>query len=221
MTRGEIITRFREENPEATLNVVSHAVLQSWTEVGDLEICTRVRLVKTEEPFNSVIGVRSYNLATEITNFYDIDILPGGGVCYDGRALKVTTPAQLNADSPSWRTTSGTPTKYYRRGGFLYLNYLPTSVKEILVSAVVLPDPLNDDTKLPFNQLTHLKPFHYALVLYLKFRLFNGKIKKEGMAESSKAEYMDYINWMKQEIDRGIYSTIQLRPPVGLYGTGR
>ncbi len=217
MNRGEIIERFRQENPEATTTLISNAVLQSWCEVGDLEVCTKIRLIKDEATFSSIINQRQYLLTAEITKFYDIDMYPGGGVCYNNKYLNVTTPANLNQKNSSWRSSTGSPSEYYRRGGYLYFDKKPESVQDILVSTVLLPDPLDDDLKEPFNELSYLKPFHYALVLYLKFRLFNGKIKKENMAELSKAEYSDYIMWMDKEIDRGVYSTVQFRPRANMY----
>lgn len=221
MNRGEIITRFRQENPEITSNVASDSVLQSWCEVGNLEVCTRVRLVKGSTTITSISSQNTYDLSSEITNFYDIDEYPGGGVAYSNKRLTLTTKAELDQTTPLWRSSSsGTPTKYYRRGKNLILYRTPdTSGDDIDVDSVLIPDALDDDNKTPFNELSYLEPFHYSLVLYLKMRTFNGKVKREGMAQDTMAEYNEYIKWMDNEIDRGIYTKIQIRPPSYYRGT--
>ena len=222
MNRGEIITRFRQENPEITTNVASDAVLQSWCEVGDQEIATRVRLVRSTSEFTAVIGVSTYNLTNEITNFYDIDEYPGGGVAFDDNRIVLETKSSLDAKRPAWRSASnGTPKDYYRRQQNLIFGTPPDAASTIDVDTVLIPNPLDDDTKIPFNELTYLEPFHYSLVLYLKMRAFNGKVKKKDMGEMSRQELEVYINWMKKEVDRGTYSSIQIRPKVGYSGSTR
>lgn len=222
MNKGEIIQRFREDNPEITTNVVSDAVLQDWCEVGNQEIAIRTRLVKGEGTFNSVAGQSTYNLVNEITKFYDIDEYPGAGVFFDNDQLEKTTPAALSEDRPSWKTqTSGTPKKYFRRNNNIILYQTPSQVKQIEVYCVLLPDELDDDNKDPFNELPYLEPFHYSLVLYLKKRTFMGKVKKLEAAQIAQQEYENYLNWMNREINRGIQTPIKIRPPRNYRGVGR
>ena len=222
MTRGDIITRFRQENPEITANVASDAVLQSWVEVGNLEVATKARLIRGETTFSSIIDKRDYSLTSEIVNFYDIDELPGGGVVYDNRRIELESIAGLYQKHPAWLSqSSGIPRDYYRRNEYIYLGTLPSAIKDILVYTVDLPDTLDNDSKKPFNELAHLEPFHYVLVLYLKMRVFMGKVKKKEDAQFAKQEYDDYINWMKKETFRGTYQETQLRPPTNYRGTGR
>ena len=223
MTKAEIITRFREENPEATTNVVSKAILQSWCEIGNLETCLKARLIRGQGTFNSIIGERKYNLNTELTNFYDIDELPGGGVAYDDNRLQLVSLAELDEKRPSWRTESnGATEEYWRRNEFLYLARKASAVVTIEVYTVDIPDTFDDDTKTPYNQFPHLEVFHYALVLYLKMRTFMGKIKsKPEHGQMAFEEYQKYVVWMKEETERGIYSNIIIRPPTNYRGTSR
>jgi len=222
MNRKEIIARFREENPEITKSVASDSVLESWAEVGDKEICARVRLVKGQKTFSSAVGIDAYNLSVKIPKFYDIDEYPGGGVAYDNDRLRLETVASLDERRENWRDASnGTPFDYYRRGPDVVLGRKPDAIKDIEIYTVLVSDDFDDDSKLPFNQLSYLEPFHYSLVLYLKMRVFMGKVKKKDPAAMAKLEYEDYVKWMKNEVDRGIYTAIQIRPPTNYRGRSR
>ena len=41
MNRTQIISRFREDNPEITTRVITDAVLQEWLKIGNLEFACR------------------------------------------------------------------------------------------------------------------------------------------------------------------------------------
>ncbi len=222
MTRGEIIARMREENPEVTENVASDSVLQSWCEAGNLEVATKARLIKGETTFSSIVNETNYNLTTEIPKFYDIDELPGSGVIYDNRQMDMKSVALIDQERPSWRTqAAGVPRDYYRRNQFLVLGRKPSSIKDILVYTVLIPDALDDNTKTPFNQFTHLEAFHYSLVLYLEKRVFGGKVKRPGSEMTATAEYDAYVEWLSDEVNRGIYGNIQIRRPTNYAASGR
>lgn len=222
MNRGEIITRFRQENPEVTQNVASDATLESWAEVGNLEIARKARLIKGDTTFSAVVGISEYNLTNEIDKFYDIDELPGGGVAYNNKRLTMESVASLDMKRPSWRTASnGTPKDYFRRNQFLVLGTPPDATSDIQVYCILLADPLDDDDKTPFNQLEHLEAYHYSLVLYLKMRVFMGKVKKPDIAQLAQQEYNEYVDNMTKETNRGIFQAIRIRPPSGYMGTGR
>ena len=222
MTRSEILEKFRQENPEITTNVATDAVLNSWIETGNLEMCIRARLIRDEATFTTVTGTKEYDLSNEITNFYDIDRFPGGGVVYDGDQLEEKSLAQIFKERPSWLSDSnGTPKDYYRRGQYLVFGKPPSSAVTVRVYCVLLLEALDDDNKSPFNELTYLEPFHYGLVLYLKKRVFMGKTKKSDQAQQAVQEYNDYINWLTHEVNRGIFKGYTLRPKTSYRGTGR
>jgi len=222
MDRGAIIQRFRQENPSITANVASDAVLQSWCEIGNLEVATRARLIRGETTFSSSIDEDTYNLTALIPSFYDIDELPGGGVVYNNKRIELESVASLDAKRSGWRTqSSGTPIDYYRRNQFLVFGRDPSSVEDVLVYSVLKPDTLDDDSKTPFNQLEHLEPFHYSLVLYLEMRVYGNKVIRPTSEMTAKQEYETYIDWLKKEVYRGIYQDIIMRPPVNYRGHGR
>lgn len=217
MTRTEIIERFRQENPEITANVVSDANLRSWLVIGDKETCAKARLLVSNDTIDTITGQAGYDL-TELTNFYDIDENPGGGVSIvddDGREKRLTkrSKSELDDSNPSWRTeASGTPKDYYRRGKYMYLRPSPSASMDFInIDYIAISDDFNDDNATPFNQLTHLEPFHYSLVLYLRMRA-KSKVGKPEDAQTAMAEYDAYIKWMRKEIGGGKYGPISFRP---------
>ena len=222
MNRGKIITRFRQENPSITTNVATDAVLQSWCEIGNLEFATRARLIRGETTWAATVDQDTYDLTSRITNFYDIDELPGDGVVYNNKRLDLESPASLSAKRSNWRSaSSGTPVDYYRRNQYLVLGRDPSSAEDILVYSILKPDPLDDDSKTPFNQLTHLEPFHYGLVLYLEMRVYGNKVIRPTSEMTAREEYEAYIEWVKKEVNRGIYREIIFRPPTNSRGRKR
>lgn len=218
MTRTEIIERFRQENPEITANVVSDTILRSWCITGDKETCAKARLIASNGSFSVVDDTAGYILTTQLTKFFDIDEYPGGGISTvdsSGRERRLikTTKAQLDDEVPSWRTeSSGIPKHYYRRGNYVYLRPAPDStIDTIKVDFIAISNDFNDDNIAPFNQLTHLEPFHYALVIYLKARA-KAKVGKSEEAAAAMAEYDKYVAWIRKEIGGGKYGAIHFRP---------
>lgn len=217
MTRLEIETRFREENPEITANVVTASTLHSWCLVGDKEICAKARLIVSEGTINSVTDEDSYDLTT-LTKFYDIDELPGGGI---GRVdtsgtqkrLIKTTKSALDDHKSSWRTaTSGTPREYFRRGKYIKLDRpCDSTVDYFNVDFVAISDDFNNDNITPYNQLTYLEAFHPAVVFYLTWRA-KAKVGKPEEANNAMQIYNNYVLWMRREVGGGKYGPIEFRP---------
>lgn len=212
MTRLEIITRFREECPEITERVISDSVLGSWCEIGDLEVACRARIIVGDVTFAAIVGQSSYDITAEEPKFYDCDEFPGGGVSFDDDRLDHTTIGELDSDEPSWRTNSnGTPDSYYRRGKYINFNRPPDATSDIQVYTVLKSDPFDDDAKTPFNQLTHLEPFHYAIVLYLIMRA-KAKVGKPEERTAAMAEYGSYVSWIQKSLGGNKYGPISLHP---------
>lgn len=217
MIRSEIITMFREENPEITQNVMSDAVCRTLCVVGNLQTALKARLIVDTGSITIVEDQPRYDLTT-LTKFYDIDENPGGGVSIVDSSdretrLKKRSKAELDDLRKAWRTaSSGRPNDYFRRGKYIYLGRDPDETIESLnVDFVAIPDTWNDDGIAPFNQLTHLEPFHYSLVLYLKMRA-KAKVGKPEDSKSAREEYEEFVNWMKKEIGGGKSSVLYFRP---------
>lgn len=217
MTRKEIIDDFRVENPDITINVISDALLNVWCKKADKEVCaiTRCIIDQNGTVIETAENDTHWDLTAKITKFYDIDEWPGGGVSYDDDRLTKTTIAELDDESPSWRTRSaGTPKKYYRRGKWLYLDRpVDSNIKDIRIYSVLISDNFDDDDKTPYNGLTYLEPFHDAIGKYLQWK---GKAKKGKPEEAglAKTEFFDYCQWMKKMIGGGKYTEIRFEPKV-------
>lgn len=224
MIRTEIITRFREENPEMTANVISDTVLKSWLLVGDKEICAKARLIVTDDTIDAVVGQSQYDL-TALDKFYDIDRVPGDGVNRvdtDGRYKRLieTTRAELSNINTNWRSAAnGTPKYCYRRGK--YLNVWPapdSSIDSFAIDYVAISDDFDNDSITPYNQLAYLEVFHPALNFYLNWRA-KVKVGKSDEAMTAMQLYVAYIEWMKRAIGGGKYGPMAFVPS-GLPSSG-
>lgn len=226
MNRLEIEQRFRDENPEITINVISAATLHSWCLEGDKEICAKARLLVDTGSIAAVEDQSTYDLSNLLTKFYDIDRIPGGGVSRvdtSGREkrLEETSKSALDNESPSWRTaSSGTPKKIFRRGKDMIVYPPPDdSIDSFNVDFIAISDDFDNDSKTPYNELSYLEPFHPALVFYLTWRA-KSKIGKADEAATAKLAYDMYVQWMKKEVGGGKSGPIEFVPS-GLPSSGQ
>ena len=217
MTREEIIEAFRLECPEITERVVTDPLLHVWCKQGNREVCAEARCIvdKDGTTISTSENDQKWDLTREITNFYDIDDYPGGGVTYNSKRLTEKTMAQLDEESITWRNrSSGTPKAYYRRGKWLWLDRaIDSNADDVTIYSVLLPDDFDDDDKTPYNELTYLKPFHYAIVKYLEWKA-KQKIGKREDSMKAHAEFLDFIKWMKKQLGGGKYAPIHFRPRI-------
>lgn len=222
MTLSEIIQLFRAENPEITSQVVSDVLLKLWAKQGDKEMCSLTRCIVGDATFSSVASSSvydtKYDLENNIDNFFDIDDFPGGGVSFDDEPLIKTTVAELDKEDPSWRTRSaGTPEKWYRRGKFLYFDYpVSTADLEIRVYTVLVSDDFVGDDTTPYNQLTHLEPYHYGINKYLQWKA-KAKVGKPNEAQMARAEFFDYAKFMKSQIGGNKFGPTRIVSKENLY----
>lgn len=215
MTRAEIVAMFRTENPGITIRVVSNALLYDWCLVADKEVCARTRCVVDQDgtTIATTENDQKWDLTDKISNFYDIDEYPGGGVAYNNKRLKETTIAKLDDEQPGWRTRSkGTPLEYYRRGKWIYLDRPVNSLAyDLKIYASLISDDFDDGSKTPYNQLAYLEPFHSGILKFLQWRAKQKKGKQQD-ALIAKQDFEDYTKWMKKEIGGTKYGPIVFRP---------
>ncbi len=219
MTRTEIISKFRQENPEVTANVISDTILKSWLQTGDKETCAKSRLiVGTEEDIPIIEDQSRYDLTSLISKFFDVDELPGGGISIidssnrEQRLIKLSK-SELDVKFKGWRTaSSGVPKYYFRRGQYFYIYPAPgSSIQTMNVDFVAISDPFDNDDETPFNQRLDLEPFHQALVFYLTWRA-KQKLEKPEDAATAMANYNLYLAWMEKTIGGSKYGSIYLQP---------
>ena len=213
MTRSEVVDAFRVECPEIPSRVISDATLYSWLLVGDKEFCAETRCIVDQDgqEWDSAVDDIYYDLASKITNFYDIDDYPGSGVLYNSKRLEKTTMAALDAESSNWRDRdSGTPKKWYRRGKYLYLDRKIDTVSiKVKVYAVLLSNDWITDVT-PYNSLAHLEPFHSAMVLYLTKKA-KAKVGKPEEAMAAMQEYGAFVSWAKKQLSGNKSAPIYFR----------
>jgi len=154
-----------------------------------------------------------WDLTSEITNFYDIDEYPGGGVYYNNKALKKTTIAELNMRSSTWLDRgSGTPKKYFRRSAYLWVDRpIDSNEYDIKVYAVLKPNDFDSDADEPYNELSYLEPFHYGGIG--RYLMWQAKLKLRKFEEAAIAqkEFLSYCGRMKKQLSGGLYGPISIR----------
>ena len=202
MIRSEIIQMTRDEVPGIDTRSVSDTLMQNWCLEGNKDFCARARCIidQAGTTITTTAGDTYWDLTAEITNFYDIDTLLGG-VLYNNKPLVNTSIAELDEETNgAWRSYSaGTPLKWFRRGQYLYVERaIDASADDLLIYSVLLPDDWNTNIA-PYNALTYLAPYHYGMVLYLKWRALS-KIGKKEAAATAMAEYFEYAKWTKGQL---------------------
>ncbi len=216
---SDIIQRFRDENPELDANVISDTTLMSWLLDGDLETCTKVRLINQEGlSIPAVIDQSTYDMTNVSPLFLDIDESVGGGLVYyntsgNYKRLEKVTKAYLENNNAQWRTaSSGAPRWYYRYGKNIVVYPKPDStITNFTVDLILLSNPFNNLNIMPFNQLPYLAPFHASLKLYLMWRA-KIKIGKGDEADTALKAYGAYTDWMIKTIGGGKYGPMEFRP---------
>jgi len=216
MTQNEIIEMFRSENPRFTDKAVTDEALKLMCVQGDKDVCARTRCIVGESTISSVINVSKYDLTNYIPKFFDIDEFPGGGVAYDDERLDRKTISSLDSSNSSWRTqSSGTPEVYFRRGKYIYLVATPDeSDKDIDIYTVLISDDFDSGEKTPYNQLSYLEPYHYALVKFLKWKCEQKKGGDRVDALAAKADYEEYVHYMKKMLGGTTYGPIRFIKPM-------
>ena len=224
MIRDEIIAQFRAENPDIPDRVIPDVTLQAWCKVANTEVCTITRCINGGGSFNTVAGEYFWDLTAKIAKFYDINEYPGAGVALDDDRLEKKTPAELDDIVENWREdikddNRGIPEYYFRVGKEIYVECPVDAVYEMDIDAILIPNDWVGNVT-PYNQLTYLEPFHYAIVCYLKMRA-KSTSEKPNEASIAQKEYRDYVAWMKKELQGGRTSQIQYRQPNRMQITDR
>ena len=214
MIRSEVIEAFRVDNPEITSRVITDAQCNSYLLTGDKEFCAETRCIVDQNgtTITTAENDEYFDLSSEITKFYDIDDYPGSGVLYNSKRLTKTTMAELDAENPNWRNnSSGTPKKWYRRGKYIYLDRpIDSNAYDITIYSVLVSDDWDSDVA-PFNQISYLEPFHYAMVLYLAKRA-KAKIGKPEESMKAQSEYNAYVKWVKSQLGGNKFAPIRFTP---------
>ena len=215
MIRSDIVARFREEMPEATSRVVSDAVLYSWLELADKSFCAETRcIVDQGTTITTTSGEQYWDLNTKITNFYDIDMRATSGVTYNGKALTYKSMAELDFETPNWRSkTAGIPKYWFRRGKYLWVDRkVDSAADDIVVYASLISDDWNADVT-PYNSLPELEPYHEAMLLNIIYRA-KAKIAKPEEALAALQMYKSYVAWAISQLGGTRCGTVFFRKKI-------
>jgi hypothetical protein len=217
MTRQEIREMFYEQTTEADkLRNAKETTIDSWLTEGEKDFVMRTYCIVEEYSTTTTLNVRNYDLLDLEPLFLDVDI-DSGGVWYDDESLTQTTQSQLSNEDRKWRNhLGGTVNKWWLRKSTVWLDKNPKASKTLIVSIAKKPNPLIQDSQIPFDELSYLEPYHIALVKYLQMR-FKSSLGKEEGAMISKSEYEGYINECKDRLSTGRSGSASFEPMPGIY----
>ena len=126
--------------------------------------------------------------------------------------------AELDVENNNWRAkAAGVPTIWFRRGKYLWVDRkIDSAADDLVVYSALSSDAWTLDVA-PYNALSHLEPFHPAMVLYLKKRA-KAKVGKPEEAAAAHQEYSLYLEWAKKELGGTRFGAIHFTPRVSLRG---
>jgi hypothetical protein len=213
MTLAELRAGFRVECPDVPISVIPDAMINGYFFAADKDFCARTRCIVDQAgwTFTPVAGATNYDLMT-ITNFFDIDEFPGGGVVYNNKRLEKTSVGELDKEATNWRTrTAGVPKQYFRRGRWLYYDRPIEAVPNpVIIYCVLISNDFLLDADVPMNGLTYLEPYQVGLIFYVEWRAMT-KIKKLEEAAIAYKNYVDYAAETKKTLAQSKYGPITLR----------
>ena len=179
MNLGDLKTLARTYVRAAKKTTIGDAELELILNLGALEVAQKSICLKTNEKFNSVAGIGTYNLTSTLTRYLVMD---KPGVWYrsssseDYIQLNPTTIKALDNDRPGWRDLdSDDPTDYAIEGDDLIVVPAPSDAitDAFWVYFGQAPQSMTNNTHFPFGHSTEiyrLKTLQEAILAFWEWK---------------------------------------------------
>ena len=196
MNLGELRTRLRLLNPEATSAVVSDANVNLLLNEGAETVANKTDCLVTYDTQDVISGTQEYSLPT--------DCLKPLYVVYDDDIIPCVTQEWLDQYIPDWRGETGSTELYYRRANYIGLYKEPTANEAgtdlLKIYYVKKPTSMSSDSADPFDSDPTLTPYHNLVVTYAraKCKEIVGKMQQAQLLYS---EFEAKCREMKREIN--------------------
>lgn len=183
--------RFRLQEPQST-GRFSDAELDSYINRGQVEVADQLEPLVEITQLSYASGEATHPLPDNLLRIHRASI--------EGTRLRTTDPLALDATSPTWEGSTGTPTHYFVQGNDLRLYPIPDSAVVVDVTHSYLPaDLVNDTDELSLPGWMEEGVILYALGLALESDMDN----RSGNA------YQKYQIWLERAIRRLRHRTIE------------
>jgi len=124
-TIAEIVTDVRSLVNETTASFWTDTEITRWANEGQEIIGTETKCLSKYYK-HTLIAADIVN-SREIRMYSDFVALDDGGIVYDGKPLEQISLNALNEHAGSWRTTTGTPSRFYFRSDMIGFYPIPSA----------------------------------------------------------------------------------------------
>ena len=124
-TISEIITSVRYQINEATASFWSDAEITTYINEAQEILATETKCLS--KYYSHTLEADDIVNSREVRFYSDFVALDDGGIIYDGKPLEQTSLNALNEHFSGWRTTTGTPSRFYLRSDYIGFFPIPTA----------------------------------------------------------------------------------------------
>lgn len=142
MTISQLVAAVAHNIGDPLMTKVPYALILNRVNQAQLKICQKLKLLEGTDTCNTVVGTREYSIATDmgITDFMAVRY-----ALWDGYPLRKIDVKDIDEHTNS----TGSPSNYYYRAGYIGLHVIPSSIKVLKLYYLKTPTVLSADTDVP------------------------------------------------------------------------
>ena len=211
LTRGEIREQIRwtvgDVAPQASTMTYrwSDDILNKRINIVQEEIASLTKCIVNRSTNVALIAnQREYILPDDALNIIRVAFWITGSTA-SHKSLEWRSIGGLDNEMPFWETLAGgIPLKYYQRGKYIGLVPPPSSsyaaTGNLKIDYVARPQPLSNDSDIPFNSDPYLYPYHKLIVLGVAIMCFtdDGNANMTAIIEN---KYYTLLNRMIEDVN--------------------
>lgn len=197
LTAADVIAKarifLRDTSSDSARQRYSDTDLLGFLNDGQREANSYAWLLKSSYTFTLSGGTTEYAMPSDFMATWRVE--------YARKKLDQTSINELDANSVSWKTASGTPQKYYLyTASTTLMGFQPAptvlTTATVTVYYIQQPTDLTSTASTPFNGWVQLQPYHSSLAYYIAYRgLFT--IGDTTLADRYYQEWSGFIEMMR------------------------
>jgi len=175
-TRGDIRDEVRRlvRDVDTTNQRWTDAVLNTRINLAEKEFVRKTRCIEKSEYTTTVVNISTYILPSNILSSRRISyaIIPLTGTTTNYRLMEYYTKEGLDVKYPFWENADASdPRRYFYEQDRITIYPKPSSTyagyQFLKHDYYALPDDMDEDTDIPFNNLGYLYSFHESIKWYV------------------------------------------------------